>query len=87
MKPLFRLHLAIVLALALLVSAIGPAAADEAAQPAVETDAAATVPAPDATEGDATDADEDCGCGARSPGQLLETQRDVNQAITADPGS
>lgn len=87
MKPFFRLHLPVVLALALMVPAIGPAAADEAAQPAVEPDAATTEPAPDATEADATDADEDCGCGARSPGQLLETQREVNQAITADPGS
>ena len=82
MKPPFRLPLTVALALALLVPAIGMAVADEAAQPAAEAAAASTAPEPQATE-----ADSDCGCGARSPAQLLETQRELEEAVSADPGS
>lgn len=81
MKPLFRLHFMVVVVLALLVPAIGMAAADEAAQPAAEVDAAVTEPEPPVIE-----ADTDCGCGARSPARLLETQRRMIDT-TAEPGS
>lgn len=81
MKPLFRLLLTVTLALALLAPATGMVVAEEAIQPAAEDDAAVTEPEPPVIE-----ADTDCGCGARSPGQLLETQRRMIET-TAEPGS
>lgn len=82
MKLPFRVPLTAALALVLLGLTAGMAVADEAAPPAAEAEAAAVEPAPEAAK-----ADEDCGCGARSPGQLLETQRELEEAVSADPGS
>lgn len=81
MKPLVRLCLTVALVLPLLGPTTGTAMADETAKPTAETDAAAAEPAPETAAADA-----DCGCGARSPGQLLETQRRMIDT-TAEPGS
>jgi hypothetical protein len=84
MSPLKRHLLTVALIVALLAPPIGLAVADEAGQPATATDAAA--PAAETGTGTAESAP-DCGCGARSPGQLLETQRDVEEAAAVEPGS
>ncbi len=75
-----RLLLPLVVALALPLAGMSLCRADEASLPPTEAEPAAAEPAAVATEAD-------CGCGARSPGQLLETQQEVNEAITAEPGS
>ncbi len=72
MRPRSCLLPSVLLALAMLVPAIGAAGADEAAEPTTEADPAVIEPAPEATP-----AAPDCGCEARSPAQLLETQRRV----------
>jgi hypothetical protein len=82
MSPLKRHVLTVALIVALLAPPIGLAVADEAGQPATATDAAAP-----AAETGTAETDPDCGCGARSPGQLLETQRGVEEAVAAEPGS
>ena len=77
-----RLLLPLGVMLILPLAGMGPSSADEAAAPTTEAAEAATEPASAATE-----ADPDCGCGARSPAQLLETQQDVNEAVSAGSGS
>lgn len=67
--------------LAFFMAGIGPSSGDETAAPTTVPSEAVTEP-----EITATEPKPDCGCGARSPGQLLETQRRMIET-SAEPGS
>lgn len=76
-----RLLLPFAMMLAIFIAGSGPSFADEATAPTTDPAEAATDP-----EVTATAPKPDCGCGARSPGQLLETQRRMIETST-EPGS